>query len=223
MAGDTTVVLRKDKDVPAPQPGSHEAELRRLLLCGTIRAAREYAEERSVLGILGRLAQCEGTAIAELARQALFYPATSAEFAGKAAAMSSNTAAAWMVSDLFNDLLRDDRDLPRQRVIVEIMRAWAAQERDARQQFVGNDFLRLVYSKKNKGLVLADQQVRLPAKQGAFDALSAGDYSIPSFLDWMCAQPQDELEPIMEMLRERVRRRGYGWELARTLLGHLEP
>ncbi|GEM_PF-6970981 len=224
MMGDTTVILRKGEDVPVSQSENYEAELRRLLFCDTIVAAREYAEDRCILGMLAKLARREGTAIGELAQQALRYPVVLAELRESIVTAPSSECAATRIQALFLQIASKECEFGLQRMIGEIMRDAAAHEPEgSRMRFVAEEFLRCVAKIKEGASSACPSKGRLPSTVWAVQFLCSGAYSIPNFMDWMGMQPRDDLRSIVDLLRERMQKRDYGWELAQTVLRCLEP
>lgn len=144
MSGNTTVVLRQEPGFSRSETDAHEQELRRLFVCGTIREAREYADDHGALVVLGRMTQREGTAFAELAHTILRYPAIIAELRDMAHGAQSDERAASRMNALFFKFASEERDFGTQRLIVETMREWIKEPVGSRKKFVADNFFRVL-------------------------------------------------------------------------------
>ncbi|MBI4193197.1 MAG: hypothetical protein HY536_01045 [Candidatus Colwellbacteria bacterium] len=230
MSGNTTVVLRKDKNAPAQQPAEREQMLRQLLLCGTIREAREYAEDHGALAVLARIALREGTAFAELARTALRYPAIAAELRDMVQSAYSDVCAASRMNALFFKFASKEYDFGTQRLIVETLRAWTKEPRGSREEFAAEDFFRVLAERDLAASLHAEERRRARAQwrprsldEEICTRLYHPDLGVPDFIDWMGDQPHGDYELIMDLLREGARE-GHGCAArARDILRHLEP
>ncbi|MDO8584719.1 MAG: hypothetical protein Q7R85_01190 [bacterium] len=154
MAGNTTVVLRRDANVSSSQAAEHERVLRHLLLCGTIREARSYAEDCGVLAMLGMLIRRERTAIAVLAREALRYPGVLTELRESITTAYSDECAASRIVALFAQLASAEREFGLQRVIHEMMRDAATREPEgSRMRFVAAEFYKWLRAVKDRARI----------------------------------------------------------------------
>lgn len=230
MSGNTTVVLRQEQGLSRSETDAYEQELRRLLFCGTIREAREYAEDHDALTVLAKMTRREGTAIAALADKALQYRAILAEFRDMAQGAYSDGRAASRMNALFFKFAEKECDFGLQRLIMETMRAWTKELQGSREKFVADDFFRILADRDAEAAAQAEQRRHVQSQRHTRSLadevctrLYHSDWGVPDFINWIGDQLQDDYALIMDLLREGARPDHGCSARAREILRHLEP